>query len=123
MAALSKCVNGLLNAENTEYVALTYSLRWAQDGFAPLEAVESDALGVVQTYHNLHKSRSPFSGLMLDISILLSSFPGVLLNYVNRDTSKAANCLARCALTIDNELVWIEEVPKFVISVVLQDLS
>ncbi|PON89838.1 hypothetical protein TorRG33x02_143610 [Trema orientale] len=123
MAALSKRVNGLLNAKNTEYVAITYSLCWAQDVFVPLEVVESDALGVVQTYHNLCKSRSPSTGLMLDISILLSSFPRVFLNYINRDTSKAAHYLTRGALRIDNELVWIEEVPKSVMSVALQDLS
>ncbi|PON71582.1 hypothetical protein TorRG33x02_253780 [Trema orientale] len=52
-AALSKHVNGLLNAKDAECVALTYCLCWAQGVFMPFEVVKSDTLEVLQAYHKI----------------------------------------------------------------------
>ena len=55
---------------------------------------------------------------MLDIDVLLSYFPGMSLIHVCREANKATHEMARCALRLDEEHIWLDEIPPRIVSVV-----
>ena len=85
------------------------------------QVVEINALSVLNLYFGRENYFSQLRGLLLDIHVLLSYFPGVSLVHVRRDANRAAHGLARFSLRIDGELVWLEEIPSPIVSVVLME--
>ncbi|POO00253.1 Ribonuclease H-like domain containing protein [Trema orientale] len=119
--ALAKKLNGGLFVVEAEAVALLRSLEWAKLLGVLLDSVEIDALSVLNLYCGRENCFSQLRGLLLDIHVLLSYFPGVSLVHVRRDANRAAYGLARFSLRTDGELVRLEEIPSPIVSVVLME--
>ncbi|PON50688.1 Ribonuclease H [Parasponia andersonii] len=123
MAALAKWIDGCFSSKVTETKALGLSLLWAKDVGLNLQVVESDALTVVQALQTSSICNSEFGALLLDVFSLLFLFHGVCVRHVYRDANRVAHELAKYALRLDDELIWLEDVPPPVLSVVFSDLS
>ncbi|PON81292.1 Ribonuclease H-like domain containing protein [Trema orientale] len=121
MAILAKKVIGTLSAETAETKALAISLLWARDIGLNLQFLESDALTVVQALKNGSICYSEFDDLLLDVFSLFSFFLSVTVKHVFREANKVAHGLARFALGVEDELIWLEESPLPIESVIVKN--
>lgn len=56
-----------------------------------------------------------------DIRGMLSNKPHWLITHTYRETNKTSDFLAKYALNIDEDLVWMEEGPEGLYNLILQD--
>uniref|UniRef100_A0A803QG02 Reverse transcriptase domain-containing protein n=1 Tax=Cannabis sativa TaxID=3483 RepID=A0A803QG02_CANSA len=123
VGALSKPLIGRCSVREMEATALLHSLQWALQLGLQMDYIETNSL-IFANAINKHSQRgyvSNFYDLVADISLLLSSFPRVLVYHVKRDANKAAHELARFALRLDNNWSWLEEIPSPIHSVIVMD--
>ncbi|PON91038.1 LOW QUALITY PROTEIN: Ribonuclease H-like domain containing protein [Trema orientale] len=106
LATLSKKIVGNYTPQIAETKALALSLLWAHDFGLTLHEVESDALAVVQSLRNTRQSQLIF---------------GVVANYVYRSANMEAHGLAKHALRLDDECIWMENDPPPIMSVLILD--
>ena len=62
-----------------------------------------------------------FGSILSDVSSLLSNFSGVKLSHFYREANLAVHGLATYALYIDDKLVWLEDSPPSIESVINQE--
>ncbi|XP_060972673.1 uncharacterized protein LOC133038522 [Cannabis sativa] len=121
LAALSKAVQGSFKSDEMEAKALFHAVNWVSQSQFPLTHIETDASRVSNALNRLNFDLSCFSDLIMDIRCLLSSFPQVLVTHVKRTANQAAHGLAKYALGLDEDFVWIGEIPYPVFSDVVND--
>uniref|UniRef100_A0A803P5M6 Uncharacterized protein n=1 Tax=Cannabis sativa TaxID=3483 RepID=A0A803P5M6_CANSA len=121
LAALSKAVQGSFKSDEMEAKALFHAVNWVSQSQFPLTHIETDASRVSNALNRLNSDLSCFSDLIMDIRCLLSSFPQVLVTHVKRTANQAAHGLAKYALGLDEDFVWIGEIPYPVFSDVVND--
>ena len=76
---------------------------------------------VVQALNNGSICHSEFGNILLDVFSLFSFFPGVTVKHVFREANKAAHGLARFALGVEDELIWLEKSHLPIESVTVKD--
>uniref|UniRef100_A0A803NML1 Reverse transcriptase domain-containing protein n=1 Tax=Cannabis sativa TaxID=3483 RepID=A0A803NML1_CANSA len=121
LAALSKAVQGSFKSDEMEAKALFHAVNWVSQSQFPLTHIETDASRVSNALNRLNSDLSCFSDLIMDIRCLLSSFPQVLVTHVKRTANQTAHGLAKYALGLDEDFVWIGEIPYPVFSDVVTD--
>lgn len=93
------------------------------DGDSFLDVViESDSANLVIALHRKEGSFYPFGPILEDIFHLTRQFRSCSFNHVRREGNTAAHSLAKFALNVDNELVWVEECPSWLEPAVLNDV-
>ncbi|XP_060974670.1 uncharacterized protein LOC133039749 [Cannabis sativa] len=123
VGAYSKSLLGCYSVKEMEAMAIFHSLKWALQHGLQIDYLETDSL-IVATAINKHSAKgnvSIFYDIVDDITLLLSSFPRVLVSHVKRDANKAAHELARFALRLDNDCSWLGEIPSPIHSVIVMD--
>ncbi|KAK2653232.1 hypothetical protein Ddye_013088 [Dipteronia dyeriana] len=83
--------------------------------------IESDALGVVNLVTVGHPSRSDVGLVIQDVLQILKQFPDCFVVFTPMKTNMAAHDLAKLGLTIDSDLVLLEDFPPCVASIVSGD--
>ena len=83
--------------------------------------MESDAKTVVQALERKSSFKNEFGSILSDVSSLLFNFPGVKLSHIYREANMIVHGLATCALYIDDKLVWLEDFPLSIESVINQE--
>ena len=121
MTALAQNLLGKFTIKEAEAFALRYSLSWALDVFLPIHFVESDAKTVVQALERKSSFKNEFDSILSDVSSLLSNFSGVKLSHIYREANMTAHELATYTLSIDDKLVWLEDFPPSIESVINQE--
>uniref|UniRef100_A0A803P6S5 Reverse transcriptase domain-containing protein n=1 Tax=Cannabis sativa TaxID=3483 RepID=A0A803P6S5_CANSA len=111
VAALSKAVQGSFKSDEMEAKALFHAVNWVSQSQFPLTHIETDASRVSNALNRLNSDLSCFSDLIMDIRCLLSFFPQVLVTHVKRTANQAAHGLAKYALGLDEDSVWVGEIP------------
>ncbi|XP_060973896.1 uncharacterized protein LOC133039106 [Cannabis sativa] len=111
VAALSKVVQGSFKSDEMEAKALFHAVNWVSQSQLPLTHIETDASRVSSALNRLDFDLSCFSDIIMDIRCLLSFFPQVLVTHVKRTANQAAHGLAKFALGLDVDSVWIGEIP------------
>ena len=123
LASLSKQFPQLYTALEVEAMAAATALSFAvQLGFHS-GTLESDSLLLVSALVDNHNYLSSVGLLLDDIRFYASSFNQLLYSHVKRDGNKVAHRLAKHALCISDFLVWMEDVPPPIRSVVQDDMD
>ncbi|KAM6563234.1 hypothetical protein CsatB_023232 [Cannabis sativa] len=121
IAAMSKPVVGNFKSQEMEAKAMFWGLQWAKQLQLQPHCVETDCLMLVHALQGKQSQLSSFHDLVEDISYHLSSFSNACISHVRRDANQAAHGLAKQALQLDNDCIWIEEIPSTIFSVVVND--
>ena len=85
--------------------------------------LESDSLLLVSALVENHTYLSTDGLLLDDIRFYASFFNQLLYSHVKREGNKVAHRLAKHALCISDFLVWMEDVPPPIRSVVQDDMD
>lgn len=95
--------------------------QWALDVGLPIHYIGTDALELLQAISSTTQVYIESGTLVEDIKCLLYSFPGHLVKHVFRTANKAAYGLAKHALGITEDIIWLEDVPPLIVSVLISD--
>ncbi|KAK2635585.1 hypothetical protein Ddye_030377 [Dipteronia dyeriana] len=83
------------------------------------EVVETDAKVVVDMINKVENPRSEIGLIILDVLKLIGNGSERRVCFVPRKANLVAHCLAKCGLSIERDMVWLEECPQNVTRVVL----
>ncbi|PON98646.1 hypothetical protein TorRG33x02_055460, partial [Trema orientale] len=120
---VSPRVNGVLLVENVELIALCEGLHFAIDAGCPPAVAECDALKIV----NGLKSLNPLAvnaPLFSDILSFMSFAKCDSYHYIPHCGNRVvAHNLASHVFTRPNDMYWVESIPVFISSSVIEDLT
>uniref|UniRef100_A0A803PF76 RNase H type-1 domain-containing protein n=1 Tax=Cannabis sativa TaxID=3483 RepID=A0A803PF76_CANSA len=122
IAALSTPAIGNFKPQEIEAKAMSVGLSWAQKYQLPIDFVETDCLILVNALNGCISQHSGFYDLVFDVKFHLSNFSNACVSHIRRDANQAAHSLARHALQLDNECIWLEDIPSTIFSVVVNDI-
>ncbi|KAM6547612.1 hypothetical protein CsatB_019288 [Cannabis sativa] len=112
VAAISKPLLGNYKPEEMEALGLALSLNWLISNNLSVDFIETDSLLVVQGLLSSQSFLSAFHAILNNITFLVSSFPRAQINHVYRSANTYAHTLAKYALTVDTECIWVETFPS-----------
>uniref|UniRef100_A0A803QKK6 RNase H type-1 domain-containing protein n=1 Tax=Cannabis sativa TaxID=3483 RepID=A0A803QKK6_CANSA len=112
VAAISKPLLGNYKAEEMEAIGLALSLNWLISNNLSVDFIETDSLLVVQGLLSSQSYLSAFHAILNNINFLVSFFPRAQINHVYRSANTYAHTLAKYALTVDTECIWVETFPS-----------
>ncbi|XP_041001550.1 uncharacterized protein LOC121247238 [Juglans microcarpa x Juglans regia] len=101
-------------------LAECYALRKAMDFCRDLNfdkvTFEGDAQVVINTVNDPVEDLSLNGSIIEEMKMMLKGWQGWKVQYSHRDTNTVAHKLAKAALNSEEEKVWIEEAPVFVLN-------
>ncbi|CAL9002973.1 unnamed protein product [Prunus brigantina] len=121
VAARACKFNHVSSPEHAEILALREALLFVKDFGPGPKMIESDAQGVTQAVQATVEDRSQFSCLISDCKFLFSQLEHICIQFVYRETNRAAHRLARLALTLPATLSWFQDPPDTVCDVLVED--
>jgi ribonuclease HI len=83
--------------------------------------LEGDSLIIVGALNQSNPCLSGYEQMMEDIRVRLLSFPAFVVRHVCRQANTAAHSLAKHALALNSEMVWLEECPSFIFHIVIAE--
>ena len=104
-------------------MAAATTLAFANDLGVTRVILEGDSLVVIKALREEEKLLSPTGLLLEDVRMLSQSFQKLLYSYTKREGNSVAHSLARYASSILDFLVWMEDVPPCLQSLVQADLA
>lgn len=107
-ATLSKPLEGQLSVLHAEALALVVGLRWAQTIGIPIKKISSDSLSLVLALNNADSYHNELGILLGDVKSLLINFSEATVSHINRKYNIVAHNLAKQALILEEEQLWIE---------------
>ncbi|KAM6547688.1 hypothetical protein CsatB_019364 [Cannabis sativa] len=121
VGAMSKPAVCNFKSQEMEAKAMFVGLSWAKQYQIPVDYVETDCLMLVNALNGCISQNLGFFDLVSDVTFHLSFFSNVCVSHIKRDANQAAHGLARQALQLDNNCIWLEEIPSTIFSVVVND--
>uniref|UniRef100_A0A803PSG1 RNase H type-1 domain-containing protein n=1 Tax=Cannabis sativa TaxID=3483 RepID=A0A803PSG1_CANSA len=111
VAAMTTSIKGHLKPEEMEAMALFWSLKTLVQLELSVHLIETDSLLVVRNLKKSSTNLTPFHAILNDVHLLVSNFPRAQISHVYRSTYNETHLLAKFALTVDTECIWLEEIP------------
>ena len=85
--------------------------------------LEGDALSVITKMMQTEPSLSDVGNLGKVVKDLMKSFSWSKIQYVRRETNEVAHCLAKNALSLKNDVYWVDDCPEFLFLVLAKDCN
>ena len=121
MAALTEKMDGVQDAEVIEALAIRRAIRFAIETSFNCVIIESDSLSVVKTIQDTAESTCHIGNIIEDVKLLSKTMKSCEFHHAKREANQVAHTLARNAIKVVLELVWIEEIPRCVSDVIQLD--
>lgn len=83
--------------------------------------VECDCLNLVLMLQGKRKEASVTQIIVNDVVVLANSFDFCAFHYARRSCNKVAQTITNASICFVDDLVWMEECPYDVLSLVIQD--
>ena len=123
MVSMSAKGPQVADSEEAEILACSRALEMAVDsGFSDL-IVEGDNASVMKNIAGPCPRFSRFGHLYEDIHCLVSGLRSNSIQFVHREANRVAHSLARYARNLDDDLIWMEDIPPFVLEALYVDSS
>jgi ribonuclease HI len=122
VAAKAKYLPYLINPQTAEAMAAWYAFQFGRDMGGSFIILEGDSLEVVIALRRKVSANWVCGQLLDDIKTFFSHFNSVDVRHVRRDANKGAHVLAKCAISQLLDMVWVEECPPFIHSIVLANI-
>ena len=123
---LGSCMKRLpqpYSAVEVEALAAAITLAFANNLGVTRVILEGDSLVVIKALKEEEQLLSPTGLLLKDVKMLSQSFQKLLYSHTKREGNSVAHSLARYATSIPDFLVWMEDVPPCIQSLVQADLA
>ena len=104
-----------------EAKAFEVGLQLARDTSLQDIALEGNSLVIVRALCGLSYPPSSVASLILGMQLFNSKFHTINVSHVRRQGNKPTHIIAKYALSIDNSIVWIEEIPFCIEQALIQD--
>ena len=122
LAALTEKVDGVQDAEVIKALAIRRAIRFAIETSFNCVIIESDSLLVVKSIQDTAESTCHIGNIIEDVKLLSKTMKSCEFHHTKREANQVAHTLARNAIKVDSELVWIEEIPQCVSDVIQIDV-
>ena len=122
LASCSKKLPQAYNAGEIETMAVAIALSFTQEIGIKRTILEEDSLVVIKALDKDVRSLAPIGLLVEDVKVLSQNFDQLLYSHTKREGNCVAHSLTRYAIDISNFLVWMEDVPPHLQSVLQADL-
>ena len=114
---------GITDPLVVEATAAIRALMFAKDmGFTRI-ILEGDALMLITKILQAQPSLSVIGNLVAAAKDLMKQFNWSKIQHVQREANEAAHCLAKNALSIEEDLYWVDECPAFLLPVLTNDCN
>ena len=122
LASCTKSLSQAYNAIEIESMTATTTLSFAHYIGIMQTILEGDSLAMIKALKEDVHSLAPTSLLIEDVRILSQNFDQLLYSHTKREGNSMAHSLTRYAIGIPDFLVWMEDVPPHIRSVLQVDL-
>ena len=122
LASCTKCLSQAYSAIEIESMTATTALSFAHYIGIMQTILEGDSLAMIKVLKEDVHSLAPTSLLIEDVRILSQNFDQLLYSHTKREGNSMAYSLTRYAIGIPDFLVWMEDVPPHIRSVLQVDL-
>ena len=122
IASCSKLLHQAYSSREVEAMAAVTALSLASDIGVQQAILEGDSLEVFKAQTEDSAPLAPFGLFIDEVKSLSSQFVKLLYSHIFREGNSLAHGLARHAIGIPDFLVWMEDVPPHLYSVVQADL-
>lgn len=110
-----------MTASQAEAIALWKTMKLCEDLQVGEAELEGDALSIVKAVNRKDESWEWGGQIIEDIRGMLNNRPQWTVSHTRREANKAADYLAKFALNIEEDLVWMEDGPEGLYSLILQE--
>ncbi|XP_041000489.1 uncharacterized protein LOC121246403 [Juglans microcarpa x Juglans regia] len=115
--------NNVVNAAVAESLALRKATELCSELNIQKAIFEGDAKEVVEVVLSEEEAVLDYSSIIDDVKFHFRNRTHWFIQFVSRKKNTVSHTLAKKALEIGEELVWIEEVPNFIVGCLLDNTS
>ncbi|XP_042979954.1 uncharacterized protein LOC122310138 [Carya illinoinensis] len=106
-----------------ECLALWKAIEVCKDLAFSKVILEGDAEAVIKKVNNVEEDLSWMGHIIEDVKIVVKGRKDWKVRFIPREGNNVAHLLAKHALTLDGEVIWIEEGPNVITSSLIRDKS
>ncbi|XP_075661638.1 uncharacterized protein LOC142631378 [Castanea sativa] len=123
MGALCRRLEFPLGALEVEAMAVEEGVQFARDLCLNQIVVESDSLGVVNSFCHPDLCQSSIRKVVEGARLGLRCFEAWEVTHTRRGCNTAAHILARNANFVNNSVIWVEDIPPMIVDQVIKDVN
>ncbi|XVF77349.1 hypothetical protein PTKIN_Ptkin14bG0035700 [Pterospermum kingtungense] len=121
MGALAQSVDGVEDPFMIEAMAAVKCLQFAKDMRFNRIVIEGDSVGIISWLNSTQLDFSAIGMVLAEGIDLIGHFSFCSIIHTRREGNVAARGLAKYGLSLDQEVVWMEEDPPFIYDVLCND--
>ena len=122
IASCLKILHQAFCSNDIEAIAIVRALSFTSDVGVKLVVLEGDSLAMIKGLKEDDSSLATFGLLVEDAKVLSQQFDELLYSYTKRESNTVAHSLARYTINIPYFLMWMEDVPPQLHSILKANL-
>ena len=123
IAAASRYIHHLVDAPKAEAFALKDGLMLAQQTGGNRIIIQSDCTEVTEIMSNGAFTANLAVAIYDECNIVWSGFQKISIEHVSRDANQVAHALARQAMISNENCMWDDEPPSFILPFLANDVT